>query len=292
MCTLIVDTREQSIIPYINEYANQVAIHIKQITVGDYIILAPNGSINVAIERKTLSDYAASIIDRRIENIKKMMDLRSKTNCELFFIVEGETPADENELYGGIKYKNIQSHMFHMMIRDNVKFLYTNNHANTARTLVNLVLSMDTLYNASQKIGGDIILDELNSYKKTDIDIVYDMFSAIPGISVNSAKYYAVNPMSHYLSDPSKLSEIRLNNNRKVSQTVIGAFTKLDNKYAIKVLSQIPQVTIKSAKILVELYGIYNIWNVSDTELAVYINSAAVSNIKKYFNQSHTPPRC
>lgn len=159
---LIIDDREKAIFPYIKSEIKKINYVIGRINVGDYAIVNhSSGQILAVIERKTLDDFAASFKDGRYENKDKMIKLREKTGCKLLFIIEKnirsrivtETPdelrgkinPDPNKMFGRTTYRQIESSIFHMMIRDNIQFLYTANGIETAGLLERWVLSMQSL---------------------------------------------------------------------------------------------------------------------------------------------------
>jgi len=152
MIYLIVDTRERFWHKLIQDTfgANGVHFETMQINTGDYLICEQVGSgmeILACIERKTLKDYAASFKDGRYSNINKMLDLREKTNCQLYYFVEGQVFLAPTTRIAGIPYKNIVNSTIHMMIRDNIHTVRTKDEQGTV----------------------DMLLDFIRSYEKIDI---------------------------------------------------------------------------------------------------------------------------
>ncbi len=143
-CTLIIDTRERDVTKH-KEELSQINHVIKQLTVGDYCVLSPNGTIMAIIERKSLIDFAASFKDKRSENIQKMINLRAKTNCRILYIIEGKPFPQPTETFARVPYANIESSIFHLSVRDGVTVLRTKDTVSTAQMLVRFMRSMDTL---------------------------------------------------------------------------------------------------------------------------------------------------
>ena len=85
---LIIDDRERSIYPYLETELYNIEYIIKRINIGDYSIIDDSNKIIVCFERKTLEDLASSIKDGRYGNKESMIELREKTNCKLFYIIE------------------------------------------------------------------------------------------------------------------------------------------------------------------------------------------------------------
>lgn len=141
MLTLVVDTREGHVIPHLIK--NNIPHIVRQITTGDYAILKGD-QICISIERKTLKDFGSSFKDGRYDNKQKMIELREQTNCSLLFIVEG-TPS-LSRYYSGIHYKNIESSIIHMALRDGITPVFTKSAIDTALFLQRLLNSAETLY--------------------------------------------------------------------------------------------------------------------------------------------------
>lgn len=140
----VYDTRERSIKDtLIAEFSKPhnfaktkgtIVVSEKQLPVADYVIIL-NSKIVAAIERKTLSDYAASFKDGRHVNKAKLLNLRNKCECRIYYIVEGATNPDYLTEYAGIKYQNILASMQDLMISDNIHVITTANAIHTAKTL-------------------------------------------------------------------------------------------------------------------------------------------------------------
>lgn len=149
-CSLIIDKRERNVYRHVDAFADTRTEH-KQITVGDYVVLDPDGKIIVVIERKSLDDFGASIKDGRIDNQSKLNNLREQTGCKIIYIVEGPAFPKPADYFANIAYKNIQSCIFHLMVRDGISVIQTLDTYHTAQTLAAFVKSMTTLYERSQK---------------------------------------------------------------------------------------------------------------------------------------------
>ena len=135
---LIADTREQNVIPFLETEILQYEWKTVQINTGDYVIC--NGSnILACIERKTYIDFAASFKDGRYANIKKMIDLREKHGCQLYFFVEGPQFPSINRKFSGIPFFNIQAAITSMMVNDEIFIIHTENENHTAKRLNDLL---------------------------------------------------------------------------------------------------------------------------------------------------------
>lgn len=140
----VYDTRERAIKDtliaefskphYFAKTRGTIAIEEKQLPVADYVIIL-NGKIVAVVERKTLSDYAASFKDRRHENKSKLLNLRNKCGCRIYYIVEGAVNPEYTTEYAGIKYQNILASTQDLMISDNIHVITTCNAQHTAKSL-------------------------------------------------------------------------------------------------------------------------------------------------------------
>lgn len=140
----VYDTRERAIKDtliaefskphYFAKTKGTIAIEEKQLPVADYVIIL-NGKIVAVVERKTLNDYAASFKDRRHENKSKLLNLRNKCGCRIYYIVEGAVNPEYTTEYAGIKYQNILASMQDLMISDNIHVITTCNAQHTAKSL-------------------------------------------------------------------------------------------------------------------------------------------------------------
>lgn len=135
---IIADARERAVIPSLKELVLDNLV-VGQINTGDYLISRKDETILACIERKTLTDFAASLKDGRYENRKKMIDLRDKTNCQLFFIVEGPAFPALTRKFARIPFASINTAMLKLMVRDKIFIIQTSDEAHTARRLTELL---------------------------------------------------------------------------------------------------------------------------------------------------------
>jgi ERCC4-type nuclease len=132
--SLIIDTRERAVIPFIDSTIISYHHQIKQITVGDFAICCGNKLLAV-FERKTLADFAASLQDSRYDNVKKMIKVREDTGCQLYYIIEGPAFPNVNKKFHHIQYSNILAAITALMVRDNIFIVHTENEMHTAKRL-------------------------------------------------------------------------------------------------------------------------------------------------------------
>lgn len=143
--TIYCDTRERKVQDHINaEFAKpfnfaktkgQISCEVKQLEIGDYIILVNNEPVAV-IERKSLKDYGASFKDGRHVNKGKLLNFRANTqDCKIFYIIEGPLNPQYDTEYAGIKYKNILASIQDLQICDSIFIIRTADVQQTASDL-------------------------------------------------------------------------------------------------------------------------------------------------------------
>ncbi len=334
-CTLVIDDRERQIRRHELELS-MIPHVVKRITVGDYAILAPNASppeaedngpvamshILVTIERKSLDDFARSLIDGRHDNKAKLLALREETNCRIIYIIEGpEFPAPgdvfgASDKHGGIPYKNIESSIFHMMVRDNISIIRTKDTVDTAKMFTRLIPSMNTLWEHSggaqciQAQSAAIPLDNVvpctmevltQRHEKSDHDVVRDMWSSFNGISVESADEYMKRwTLADIVCGRISRNDIfahKMANGKTISKRAAGSLTGVTRLIEIRLLSHIPGISKITAATLADNTPLQKLLSLSETEMAAIVVHKAgrklgpknAKNIQKYFNYKFEP---
>lgn len=118
---IIVDNRERNSLVVAELMKLGHEIEWRQLPVGDYLV---NG---VAVERKTVSDFKSSIINKRI--ISQLLELKQFDKNLL--IVEGIT---EEDVYSGQIHENaFRGFMLSVLLEFNVPIVYTHNSSDTAK---------------------------------------------------------------------------------------------------------------------------------------------------------------
>ena len=194
MIEIIIDTREQMVIPFFNEYQNSsdIKISIQQVNVGDYSVLY-NGNILFIIERKTWKDLASSIKDGRKNNVDKMINLRSDLGCKLIYLIEGNPIPPNDTKFCRIPYKSLRSHLDHLSFRDNIHIVHSKNTKDTVYRiyeLINNYISIKpSLLLKYETTGGD----EIKLKEKIEItpeSVNYKIWCCIPGINEITASIF------------------------------------------------------------------------------------------------------
>lgn len=320
-CRLIVDARERNVARHEVEWG-AIPYEIRQITVGDYIV-THGDTILAVIERKSFEDYAASFKDGRHDNRQKMIELRAETGCKIIYIVEGPAFPSPNTRFGNIPYSNIESSMFHLMVRDDIMIWRTKDTLDTAKMLARFVRSMDTLV-SKQKIrrretpaaaphgGHDMVVNAtvptapavqdihalLTARRgKSDPEILRQMWSCFKGISIETADDFARTwTLADIISGRVKaeIENFRYSNGRKLSGKVIKSLTKIDHDTCVRMIAAIPGISRAGAKKLLENASMSNLVSCSIDELSVQtinergkkLGKSAAEKFYKYFNST------
>jgi ERCC4-type nuclease len=142
---LIADARERNVIPFLEDALQEYAHVVAQVNTGDYLICRKGTppTILAVIERKTLADFAASFKDGRYENLDKMIAMRARTGCMLFFFVEGPAFPAPTRRFARIPYSSILAAMTKLPIRDGVFVVQTEDESHTAKRLTDHLRMFD-----------------------------------------------------------------------------------------------------------------------------------------------------
>ncbi len=140
--TLKIDYREQrsSIVSEIEKITNQFDIEIKQLPIGDYII-----GDKIIIERKTITDFLASIKNGRIFQQAYRME---NSSCFPLLILEGEKPQPESTK---MKRTAIQGVLLHFAVVLNIPILRSKNIKETAWLINQIAAQYQSIQNPKYK---------------------------------------------------------------------------------------------------------------------------------------------
>ena len=219
---LVTDTRERHVHGLIESLFSQAGAGqmISQINTGDYLICRrlAGGSpeILACIERKTLKDFAQSFLDGRYLNRNKMIDLRDKTGCQLYFFVEGSAfPKPTWVVAHKVVYGSILSAMTNMMIRDGIHVVQTENEMGTAQRL----------------------LDFIHAFEKTDVPYQYPMISETAADDLTAVNLTAVEPTG-------------------VPTLVMGTIEKSDEVLVTEMWSRLAGISLPTAQIIAQAFSV------------------------------------
>ena len=163
---IVIDDREQKVIPFFNGYnmPPNITFNVARINHGDYSIIYKNHILFV-IERKTWTDLASSLRDGRKENNKKLLKIREETKCQLIYLIEGNPIPSSNKVFSRVPYKALRSHLDHLAFRDGIHMVYSKDTEHTVERIVELVKNYLTITPSPL-----IALDIKDADTKKDID--------------------------------------------------------------------------------------------------------------------------
>lgn len=279
---LIIDDREQQVIPFFKEDYKEIEIEIevKRINIGDYAIYQDDTLLFI-IERKSWKDLSASMRDGRKENINKLLLARQETGCKIIYLIEGKARYPANKKIARIPYKNLQSHLDHLIIRDDVYIIYSNTPEDTSNRLIEFMVNYMSIV-PTIKIAGNKTqepFDLMQKFTKSDLEIIYSIWRCIPGITDKTTSLFINN---YHISDLilGNIQEADISTMKYPNGAIIGKRASKIHKVSIaspetfkvycKMLSCINGVTDKTAALIVTKFGFHEVLSgaVSQEELS------------------------
>lgn len=184
---IIVDAREQALIAELTNTGKPFAIC--NLPLGD-ISIKEDDEVTVLLERKTYSDLAASLKDKRYR--EQLNRFRASAVHMKGYILEGSLPIGA---IGGIPVSTIDSMILGLIFRDGLIVLYSRNTNHTAELILKLQAKLIE-YREDILEGKDIrdSLIGLSNVKKENMtpEICYlSQLAQLPQISTVSAKALA-----------------------------------------------------------------------------------------------------
>ena len=167
--TILADYREKNCLVASELFRLGINVEFKELKVADYLVN------DVAIERKTVSDFISSMINRRLLN--QLEELQQYENKLL--IVEG---IDEQELYSddnssGVHSNSVRGFLLSILLKHKVPIIFTKDSEDTAKFIS--VLAKRKL----KELSLNVSKKSLN--KKERLQFILESF---PGIGPKSAK--------------------------------------------------------------------------------------------------------
>ena len=263
-----IDDRERKIIPYFETSATKFKTLVKHLTVGDYAYVY-NNQIIVIIERKSWTDLAASIKDGRKENIDKMIDVRSKTQCKLVYLIEGKAFYKPDKKICRMSFKALRSHLDHLAIRDNVIIIHSSDYENTVDRIVDFAENICTLHpdifniSSDTSIGGVELLTIPRG--KTDNHIKLLIWKSVMGITNTSYSFistqyelkdFIMGTVNYKILCLLKYPSGQILGESKAKKIINSA---KERSTWIKMLSKIPGITIDTSRIILKKFSLPDI---------------------------------
>jgi len=165
---IIIDYREKNCLIASELKKAGFEIEFKELKVADYIVK------DVALERKTISDFISSMINRRL--LKQLEELQQYENKML--VIEG---LDEQEMYSeensGVNANAIRGFLLSILLKYKIPILFTKNSEDTAKFISILARKK------KKELPLNIKKKSLN--KKEQLQFIIESF---PGIGPKTAK--------------------------------------------------------------------------------------------------------
>lgn len=225
-----IDYREKDIIELFKDIKD-INFKVCNLIIGDFIIKNEKGDILFAIERKSIKDLCASIVDGRMSEQRSRLIESIQDNNKIVYIIEGTKM--NAFIYGSspdVTKKSINSSILNLIFKHNYRVVFTDSKQDTVDNLVllytkikesNLELNMNTN-----------VIKIIKKSDKINENIFINMLSVIPGVSAKIAikiheQYdtlnelmFAYNNLQNENDKKKMLSEILVNadTNRKVGK--------------------------------------------------------------------------
>jgi len=187
MINCVIDNREKYLKTYfLCKLSKNIIYETKQLNLGDVHIFKDNKLVFI-IERKTLSDFAASIKDGRYVEQKSRLD-KIKKKAEIIYIVEGELNLFSGNRINGILTKAIQSAMIKLQLKHKFSVIQTSNTLNTCEVIQKILDKFIDIQDETNTITeNDALILQQTKKKYTSKNCLIAMLCQIPGISINKA---------------------------------------------------------------------------------------------------------
>ena len=166
---ILIDYREKNSLVPASLMNLNLDVEFKELKVGDYLVN------NVAVERKTVSDFISSMINRRL--IRQLEELQQYPLKLL--IIEG---FEEQELYndediGGIHPNSIRGFLLSIVLKYKVPIIFTKNEKDTARFI--------SVIARKKSVEQPLNVKKKTLSKKERLQFILESF---PGIGPSTAK--------------------------------------------------------------------------------------------------------
>lgn len=182
---LVVDNRE-SIKDDVLKLGNAV---LESLELGDYIFKVED-QVRLVVERKTLSDFAASITDgRHREQKSRLLGVYPKS--AVVYLIEGDIMnADLVLRHSRVKADTLVSAMLNTMLRDSVQVIRTGGPEETIYILSCICDKLKKGYSSTSTHSESLVTSAVKSCKQDNITpkvALQMMLSCVPGVSVSTA---------------------------------------------------------------------------------------------------------
>uniref|UniRef100_A0A6C0D1Q1 ERCC4 domain-containing protein n=1 Tax=viral metagenome TaxID=1070528 RepID=A0A6C0D1Q1_9ZZZZ len=255
---IIIDFREKDILKHCTEMnKNQIEIKTENLLLGDILI------DKLLIERKTINDLAASIVDGRYKEQSFRLVKALEEGYRVFYFIEGNM-----DLYTGAISKNILVSSIYSLTHKGFQVLLTKNSKDTAFFILQFSEKMkkDSEKMKKKQVKDELTDDQLKDEASESVDIkvsivnekTYEntqgviqtkknknitkdnisvfMLCQIPGISTTTAgilleKYNHISKLIIAMKEnPTEIEDFR-NNNKKLNKNIIKNLNEFLNHF-------------------------------------------------------------
>jgi len=208
MVELVIDNRENIKDLLLEKIKDATCENLE---IGDYVFKIANKPFLI-IERKTVTDYAASIVDARSREQKKRL-IANKESAKILYLVEGDLTKDNQSFkYNKIDKHTIVSSIINTMYRDELQVFHTSNLMETIFFIESIhkkLTKQGVTFLESKSTYESDLINTVKSSKKKNLtpDISFQMMlNCIPGISNKvskrlSEKFKSMNNMIEKLKN-------------------------------------------------------------------------------------------
>ena len=190
MVKLVIDNRENIKDLLLEKIEDATCENLE---IGDYVFKIDDKPFLI-IERKTVTDYAASIVDARSREQKKRL-IANKESAKILYLVEGDLTKDNQSFkYNKIDKHTIVSSIINTMYRDELQVFHTSNLMETIFFIESIhkkLTKQGVTFLESKSTYESDLINTVKSSKKKNLtpDISFQMMlNCIPGISNKVSK--------------------------------------------------------------------------------------------------------
>lgn len=219
---IIIDNRERELINLLKAFSDnngfKFVIEVEKLDIGDIIIKDDNDNTKLIIERKTISDLAASIRDGRYKEQSYRLNGNSLHNHNIIYVIEGNI-NQYSERFTKVKKSAIYTSMFSLNYYKGFSVMRTFSINETADIILNFTdkysrEKKEGFYEKEQLLDNKSDNDYCDVVKKTKKDNITSdnigsiLLSQIPGVSVKTAGII----MKNYTSLLELMKDLEKNN--------------------------------------------------------------------------------
>lgn len=271
--TFVVDHRERDVVLFIESIFTEITPIKKQLTIGDFHVCRGE-KVLACIERKTLNDFAQSFGDGRYENVNKLLDLRNRTGCQVYYIIEGPAFPSLDRKFHRIAYSHVLAAITKLMVRHGIMIIQTENQEHSAKRLHDLAIALaeekpyrypvgeEKEAEGEQKMIDGVPAAIVTKVEEPDHERVVKIWTALKGVSVVTAKMisgmFSVVDLVSKQIDIKKIDEIKTFNGRQIHKNARKSLVNLRvsmNDESARILSAVGGLGWDSAEHLIKEAG-------------------------------------